>query len=137
MMQLSIERIWEDKSFFEIEISAKSEFVCAKVRSYTTEESIKALASSIESFPKNDNDRYLWENGTKGDGFPPFVSLEFWCKDRRGHIMIEVYMEIDDGASYNRHNCCFYIETEIGLLNDFGSSLISLCEKGIGRKVTL
>jgi hypothetical protein len=73
----------------------------------------------------------------KGDSSTPFVSFEFSCEDKRGHIIIEVYMELDDGASYSKHNCCFFVRTEAGLLNDFGKSLTSLNKSGIGKKVKL
>jgi len=137
MTVLSIERIWEDVDFFEIEIIAQSDLVRASVRSYTTTESINELASQLATFPKSLEDRYIWENSTKGDDSTPFVSLEFWCENKRGSIVIEVYMEIDDGASYDKHNCCFFIKTEPGLLNGFGQALSLVNERGIGRKVTL
>ena len=134
---LSIERVWEDVDYFEIEVMAKSELIYARVRSYTTVDKISELASRLETFPRSSDDRFIWENGGKGDGCTPFVSLEFWCKDKLGHIIVEVYMEIDDGASYDKHNCCFFIKTETGLLNSFGKSLTLLNEKGIGKKITL
>lgn len=134
---LSIERVWEDCNFFEIEVCARSELISAKVRSYTDKRSITELASHLQTFPKAYGDRYKWENGGKGSGSTPFVSLEFECADRLGHIVIEVYMEIDDGGNYDKHNCCFFIETDPGLLNDFGKSLLSLNREGIGRKAVL
>lgn len=137
MQVLSIERVWEDNDFFEIEVCAQSELIFAKVRSYTTEESISELASHLKSFPKAYGDRYKWENGSKGNGYTPFVSLEFRCANKVGHIIIEVYMEIDDCSDYDKHNCCFFIETDPGLLNEFGRSLLSLNTEGIGRKVVL
>ncbi|MDR1101572.1 MAG: hypothetical protein LBL34_04390 [Clostridiales bacterium] len=137
MDMISIERIWEDDYFFQIEITAQSEIMRASVKSYTTEALLKELALRLVSFPQNFNDRYLWENGTKGDDSTPFVSLEFWCADKLGHIIVEVYMEIDDGAAYSKHNCCFFVKTEIGLLQTFGNSLFVLNERGIGKKVIL
>jgi hypothetical protein len=134
---LSIERVWEDADFFEIEVMAQSDIIRASVRSYTTIASINELALRLTTFPQNHDDRYLWENGVKGDEYTPFVSLDFWCKDKHGRIIVEVYMELDDGASYNKHNCCFFIKTEIGLLNNFGKSLILLNKQGIGKKITL
>lgn len=134
---LSIERVWEDVDFFEIEVIAQSEIIRASVRSYTTVASINDLASHLATFPDKVDDRYIWENGDKGDNSTPFVSLEFLCEDKLGHIVIEVYMELDDGASYIKHNCCFFVKTEAGLLNSFGKSLTFLNEQGIGKKVTL
>ena len=137
MDSLSIERVWEDVGFFQIEVIAQSKFACARIKSYTTEDLIGELASQLETFPAKFDDRYIWRNGTKGNSSTPFISLDFWCKDKLGHIVIEVYMELDDGASYDKHNCCFYIKTEAGLLNSFGKSLFSLNQPGIGKKITL
>jgi len=137
MDTLSIERIWEDTDFFQIEVLAQSEHIYAKTRSYTNVALINELSSRLATFPQRINDRYKWENGIKGDSSTPFVSFEFWCEDKLGHILVEVYMEIDDGASYDVHNCCLFIRTEIGLLNDFGKELASLNEEGVGKNVTL
>ena len=134
---LSIERVWEDAEYFEIEVVAQSKLISASVRSYTTATSIGELALHLANFPQKSDDRYIWENGIKGDASTPFVSLEFWCEDKLGHITIEVYMEIDDGASYSKHNCCFYVKTETGLLNSFGKSLNLLKKQGVNKKVTL
>ena len=136
-MGLSIERVWEDVDFFQIEVIAQSKLISARVKSYTTVNSITELISRLKTFPEHLDDRYIWENGDKGEGYTPFISLEFWCEDKLGHIVIEVYMELDDGASYDKHNCCFYIKTEVGLLNSFGKSLALLNQRGIGKKVTL
>jgi hypothetical protein len=137
MDNLSIERVWEDIEFFEVEITAQSKLVCAKVKSYIQDPKIDELVSRLTSFPKSINDRYYWENGKRGDDWTPFVSLEFWCEDKLGHVVIEVYIEIDDGASYTKHNCCFFVKTDIGLLNSFGKSLALLNERGIGKIITL
>lgn len=137
MDNLSIERIWEDTDFFEIEAVAQSKIIRANMRSYTTANALNELASRLTTFPNNLTDRYVWENGVKGDESTPFLSLEFWCEDKRGNILIEVYMELDDGASYAKHNCCFFIRTEVGLLNSFGKSLYLLNESGIGKKAIL
>lgn len=137
MDNLSIGRVWEDADFFEIEVVAQTKLISANVRSYATAATINELAQHLAIFPQKLDDKYIWENGTKGDDSTPFVSLEFWCEDKLGHITIEVYMELDDGASYNKHNCCFFIKTEAGLLNSFGKSLVSVSERGIGKKIML
>ena len=134
---LSIERIWEDSDFFQIKLKAQSELICASIKSYTTASLINELCSKLSTFPKTFEDRYIWENGTKGDTSTPFVSLEFWCEDKLGHIVIEIYMELDDGASYSKHNCCFYVKTEIGQLYNFSKALAKLNECGTGQKAWL
>ena len=134
---LSIQRTWENSEFFEIEVIAQSELIRARVKSYTTEALINELASHLACFLQKSDEKYIWKNGTKGDNSTPFISLEFWREDRLGHIIVEVYMEIDDGTSLDRHNCCFYIRTESEALSRFGKSLTMLNEKGIGMEITL
>ena len=58
-------------------------------------------------------------------------------KDRLGHILIEVYMELDDGGSYSTHNCCFYLNTEMGLLERFCNKLPKLKQEPLGIEVIL
>ncbi|MEA4833156.1 MAG: hypothetical protein VB118_11150 [Oscillospiraceae bacterium] len=137
MDNLLIKRVWEDIDFFEIEVIAQSKLIRASIRSYTTSEAINELAIRLSTFPKKNNDRYLWENGVKGNSSTPFLSLEIWCSDMLGHIIIEVYMELDDGGSYDKHNCCFFINTEVGLLQRFGKSLVLLNERGIAKQLFL
>ena len=134
---LSVERVWEDNEFFEIKVSAQTKLINASVRSYTTDEWITGLAHRLATFPNGLSDRFIWENGEKGDETTPFVSLEVWCADKLGHVVVEVYMEIDDGALFSKHNCCFYVRTEIGMLNRFGKDLFSLVIKGVGHSATL
>jgi len=137
MNMLTFERVWEDIDFFEIEVTAQTNIIRASVRSYTTKTLISELASKLKIFVQNSNYRFIWENGEKGDGSTPFISLEFWYEDKLGHAVIEVFMEIDDGGSYSKHNCCFYIKTEIGLLSSFGKSLLTLSEGKVGEKIAL
>jgi len=137
MDNIVFERVWEDTDFFEIEILAQSKLIKASTRTYTTAESINKLASKLTTFLQGADDRFLWENGERGDESTPFVSLEFWYENKQGHVVIEIYMELDDGDSYDRHNCCFFIKTEIGLLNKFGNSLFSLNEQGLGKRISL
>ena len=78
-----------------------------------------------------------WTNGERGNDSTTCASLRFLHKDRLGHILIEVYMELDDGGSYNTHNCCFYLNTETGLLEKFCKNLPKLKQKLRGVEVVL
>jgi len=137
MDTLSIERVWEDADFFEIEVEALSELVRARAKTYIPTGGIADLALELATFPRNPNDRYFWEAGGKDDNSTPYISLEFYCEDKLGHITVEIYMGINDGAPQSKHNCCFFIKTEIGLLNSFGKSLTALNERGTGKKIVL
>ena len=136
MDNFSIERVWEDEHMFEIEVVAQSKFIHAKAKIYIQTEGINDLALALEPFPKNLNEKYLWEVGECSD-VCSFVSLNFSCEDKCGHIIVEVQMDINDGTPQSKHNCHLFIKTEAGLLNRFGKSLSLLKERGIGKKITL
>ena len=134
---IKIEKIWQDDDFFEVEIICSSEIITASTRVYITEESIDSLSSQIKKFFSGIIGTCFWENGEKGDGTTTYISLEISKKDKFGHILIEVYMELNDGGDFSKHNCCFYIETELGLLDRFNSNLATLKEPQIGIQVVL
>ncbi len=137
MDKLYFKRIWEDQDFFELEIKAETQIICSSVNTYTMNESIDELSEKLEIFLSLNKDHVFWENGTKGNDFTPYISLSICKKDDYGHILIEVYMELDDGGDLSRHNCCFYVETEIGLLDNFRRSLKFLKEPGVGNCIVL
>ena len=133
---LSLEKIWKDNEFYEVEFKASSEFVGVKTKAYVIPEKISELAKRLSDFPESKNDEFYWESGTKGEGYAPCFSLGFKCDDC-GHVKIEVYCEIDDGASLEKHNCCFFVKSEIGLVNRFGKSLFNINNGEIGAKAEL
>lgn len=136
MYLLSFEKIWRDNEFYEIELKAESEFINLKINSYTYPETIGALAERLLSFPQKKNDCFLWKNGIKGSVYSPYFSLEFKC-DEYGHVEIEIYSEIDDGGPLEKHNCSFFIRSEIGLVNRFGKSLLNMNDGDIGTKAEM
>ena len=77
-----------------------------------------------------------WEQGKRGDLAIPYVSFSFARKDKLGHILIEIFMEIDDGGSFNTHNCCFYVHTETGLLDEFKKNLSILKRTQVGNQIS-
>ena len=139
-----IEKTWQDYDFFEIRITGISNIITASAETYTTDKSIDKLTNLIKAFIDGYADgvngcskNYLWENGEKGDQSTACISLEFYRKDNFGHIQIEIYLELDDGGKFSKHNCCFYVETELGLLEAFGRKLEKLKEQQTGAKIIL
>ena len=137
MNNISFKRIWQDIDFFEIELSACSDTVSASTKVYVTDDAIIELSKNLLSNIENKNFDFLWENGEKGNNSTPYVSLRFFNKDKLGHVFIEVYMEIDDDGPLDKHNCCFYIKTELGILNNFAKKIININSKDIDIKVQL
>lgn len=104
---------------------------------YISDDSIDTLFNGLNDFIKGKTKEFFWENGKKGDDSNACITFEFIHKDRLGHILIEVYMELDDGGNYSSHNCCFYLNTEIGLLEKFCQKLPTLKRELLGIEVVL
>lgn len=134
---IEIERIWQSDYYFQVKITCISESITVTNKIYTSNECIDELFSNLEDFLDGKVKECLWLNGEKGDGSTACVSFEFSHKDKLGHILVEVYIEIDDGGNYSNHNCCFYVNTEIGLLSDFKNDLWRIKEPRLGEKIAL
>lgn len=134
---ITIMRSWQDIDFFEIDIECKTRLITVREKIYTTDDLIDDLYKKIEMFLSKDDKPICWSNGTKGNDSTPCVIFRFSRKDRLGHVLIEVFMEIDDGGSLDFHHCCFYVNTEIGLLYQFKNSLPNLKIPELGIRVEL
>lgn len=134
---IMITRIWEDVDFFQIQIECKTDLVVIREKVYITDNSIDELCGIIEMFLSERASSFFWQNGMKGDDTTPCISMRFVKKDKNGHVLIEVFMEIDDGGKLSSHNCCFYINTEMGLLQRFKEKLPKIMNHQVGIQVSL
>lgn len=55
--------------------------------------------------------------------------------DYYGHVKIEVNIEIDDNDTRS-HRCCFFVNSELGLVEQLGSGLKEL-DKPLGETISL
>ena len=133
-----IEKIGDDYNFFEAKIQCSSEIITATNKVYIANDRLDLLQNELTKFL---NDRKTvntyWESGEKGNETTACTSFLFSKLDTQGHIRIEVFMELDDGGKYSVHNCCFYLNTEIGLLTTFCQRLHQLKQKPTGFKLLL
>nr|WP_122013178.1 hypothetical protein [Maliibacterium massiliense] len=134
---IELKRVWQDAYLFEMEVTCASEHIVASNKVYTTNQSIDNLAEEITRIVDGEETECLWENGEKGDAYAAYISMKMMHKDKRGHIQIEVYMELQDGGSFAEHHCCFYVNTEIGMLMEFGKNLQKIKQPILGRKIRL
>ena len=134
---IDIEKIWYDNELIQLKIVCSSTVITAAAKVYVSDALIDNLIYQIKQFLDGQIEEGFWANEEKGDGSSACVSLRFLHKDRLGHVLIEVYMELDDGGGYSRHNCCFYLNTELGLLTTFYEKLPQLKRKLSGIKIVL
>lgn len=111
---------WQrDNERIQLKMIGSSDRVTAQTRAYVTEAIMDDLVYQIRQFLSGKAAEAFWTNKDKEDQGTPCVSLQCLRKDKWGHIVIEVYMELDDGEENRHHHGCFYIETEMGLLTKF------------------
>ena len=134
---IDIHKLWQDNELIQLKIVCSSEIITASAKIYVSDSLIDDLIYQIRQFLNGQVMESFWANEKKGDNSTTCVSLRFFHKDKLGHVLIEVFMELDDGGNYSSHNCCFYLNTEIGLLTTFCERLPQLKEKTSGIRLVL
>ena len=134
---MSIQKLWYDYDLTQLEIVCSSTVITASAKIYVTDALIDDLIQQIEQFLNGRVAESYWTNEERGDNSTICVSLRFLPKDKLGPVLIEVYMELDDGGSYSSHNCCFYLNTEIGLLAKFCEKIPMLKHELMGIEIVL
>ncbi|EIS4901707.1 hypothetical protein L0903_001102 [Listeria innocua] len=127
MNNLRISKYWEDNNLLEIKVSAESEFVKIHQLCYVQDAYLKGIGEKIIAYSLDYNEGCYVEFGQKEGNFTPAFSLDFLKADAFGHVKIELDMEIADNPD-RAHRCSFYINSEIGLIEQFGKNLIRLSE---------
>lgn len=125
MNNIKIEKNWEDSNLLEIKVSAKSKYISASQLCYIENTDLEIIGNRIKEFSFKFNDSCYIEFGKKEGDFTPAFSLNFSPADVTGKIKIEVDMEIDDNDE-RKHRCCFYLDSEIGLIEQFANELIQM-----------
>ena len=123
MNNIIIKKNWQDEQIVELQVTCVSDRITATTEVYSTIRSLEDLANRLGQIINGELREAFWECSEKGEGTTPYLSLRFETVDMRGHIRIEVFMELDDGGEPNKHTCCFYVKSELGLLESFHSRL--------------
>ena len=134
---IRMEIIWQGDDYFEISLTCCNKMISATTNIYVTDEIINDLELSINQLVRNTKEMAIWKVGERGNDSIPCVELKFFQHDLHGRILIECFMEIDDGGSFDKHNCCFYVNTELGLLQRFGLNVAFLKTKEKRASISL
>ena len=129
-------KIWQDDDVMELTVECSSPLITATSEIYVSDSLIDELISEITRF-LNGNKEGFWANEERGDASTACVSFRFFREDALGHIAIEVFAELDDGGDYSKHNCCFFVRTEYGLLINFCDHLVQLKNGSVGCEIRL
>ncbi|MBL1230536.1 hypothetical protein IW492_14995 [Enterococcus sp. BWB1-3] len=125
MNNIKIIKNWEDNGLLELKVEAISEYVSVNQLCYIQDTDLEENAIRIKAFSYNFTSPCYVEFGKKVGNYTPAFSLEFLPSDKRGKIKIEIDMEIADNEE-RKHRCCFYIYSEIGLVEQFGVKLFQI-----------
>lgn len=130
------EKIWQDKDLIELRITAISKYVNAYQNCYVENNFLKGVPEIISNYIKNYDEECYIEFGKKEGNFTPAFSMKFLPADIHGYVKIEVDLEIADNET-RAHRCCFYVDSELGLIERMGKSLSELGDSEIGDVCTL
>ena len=136
MDNIIFERIWKDSNIIELKVMASSEYINVFQNCYVEDVLLENAADKINNYIKNSNEVCYLEFGNKIGNYTPAFSLNILPGDNHGHVKIEVDIEIADNDR-RAHRCCFYVSCELGQIERFGQSLVSLISDDEGVKVSL
>lgn len=136
MDNIIFEKIWQDENLIELKISANSEFVSAYQRCYIQDNILAEIVEKICNYVGNYNENCYLEFGKKEGNYTPAFSMCILPADMSGHVKIEVDIEIADNDTRS-HRCCFYVNSELGLIEKLGMALKKLIIEQEGCEVSL
>ena len=132
-----VSKVWQDDDVIALKVVCSSPVATITSKIYVSNPLIDELIDQIEQFLHGNIEEGLWANEDRGNSSTACLSLRFFRKDKLGHIGIEVFAELDDGGNYTEHNCCFFINTEYGLLMNFCERLFRLKNSPAGYEIQL
>lgn len=103
---------------------------------YVEESVLRKAAEKIHNYIADSKEQCYLEFGNKTGNYTPAFSLNILPCDNYGHVKIEVDIEIADNDS-RAHRCSFYVNCELGQLERFGQSFLSLISGSGGARVSL
>ena len=124
---LIFKKIYQADCLLELKISAKSEYVSVYQNCYIQDTTLKDIAEKICKYVDNYREACYVEFGHKEGNYTPAFSMKLLPADVHGHVKIEVDFEIEDNAT-RAHRCCFYVNSELGLVEEMGRTLKRIAE---------
>lgn len=125
MDNITFEKIWQDENLIELKITANSKFVSSYQSCYIQDKKLEEIADKIYNFVGNYSKTCYLEFGKKEGNYTPAFSMCILPADVSGQVKIEVDIEIEDN-DIRSHRCCFYVKSELGLIEQLGISLKKL-----------
>jgi len=105
---------------------------------YTTWIELEKIGEELIAFSLNPTKNYLLDFGNAF--YTGTLELEFFPAQRTGVVDIRVKTKIDSLFTPNgseAESCCFYINSELGLIENFGRRLKGLAQLGVYNEIAL
>jgi hypothetical protein len=120
---LTITALDPDEDYLGIEVIASNKRFAGSAWIYAGVEELSQLAATMDGFPRSYDDLRTHEFGNRDPAFAGgFVSITLRCRDRAGHIAVDLVLE-DDAGRYSRAHAAFGFQTEPAALDHFIESL--------------
>src|SRR5699024_1700027 len=133
---ITIRKNWEEDNLLELKIKAKSKFVNAYQYCYIQGNDLQNIGETIIDYVQQDKQECYEEFGKKSGNYTPACSLQFLQTDKSGHVQIEVDIEIDDNDARS-HRCTFYVNSDLGLIEQFGKGLTHISKDNKMTEIAL
>ena len=137
MDELSFEKTYQDGGLVRLWVSASSGLCGARRGLYEDEAAVRAAAGEVLGYSRDFSRGRSVVLGRWEGGPAPALSLRILPADSRGHVTLEVDMEIDDDGDRHAHRARFFVKSELGPVGRLGASLLSLAGGPVGSHATL
>ena len=123
----------EDKeiNWMYLDIECISNLVAAKISCMTSNVEIDENIKNIDVYLSNSGKLEVVIGF--GLGVDPNIEIKILRINQNGHLKLEINLDVDDSdCDSDIHKCIFFIETELGLLEQFKErlKLMSKCNSG-------
>ena len=126
MDNLTFTKIWKaEEPYCELRVKGQSKYIKVYQDCYMTYKELNKTSKAIQEYCKTYNRELFFIFGELKGNYPPAFSMRILPAHKTGRLKIELDMEIDDNNE-RLHRCCFYIETELGLLEQFAKNILRI-----------
>ena len=134
MHKIKIERCWADTviDLYELCITCSNDHITAwAMECWASNEMIDDLANKIERYSKKEISEFEWKVGDFELNRLSEVTFKVFPMNKFGNLFIQVDMKIYNSSYLNCQSgvCLINIQTEIGLLENFGRQISKLKER--------
>ena len=134
---IRFQKVHREPDATELNVTAQSPVITASAKIYVTDVMLEDLQEQISAFLGEKDLEGYWENDVPGIGGPPCVTLRMLPQKNDDSVLMEIFMELNDGGSFMEHNCRFYVATNRSSLQQFSDGIPAFCSGPAGCELTL